>query len=464
MKSKMNKVKIVSILLISIIFLFPKNIKACSSFFFNYDNKLLAKNFDWYSGKGLIIKNIRHQQKYAYGFHGENVAKWTSKYGSITFNQIGKEFPYGGINEKGLVIEQLWFEKSEYQNNHNNEISELEWIQYQLDNYSSIDEVIENIKDLTIKPIATIHYILADKTGNSAVIEFINGKTVITKGNTKTQVITNESVHESKEYYDSNNVINSNSRMHLDRYCILQNNLKKQNLEPLDAFKKLKLVAENREDYKTYWSIVYDIDNLEVYFKSKDQQNIKRFSLTDLNFENTTEYSKINSKKINFNKYSEKRNNELLSSAMKMMNIEINEELANKHQMNPNKIVTDSVFLNTYTNLFVKFITKSKKGKIYYSFINGAENFKNYEGFKMGIIPVQSKVTRKVFYNFPKIDFALACFQDLNNDSKMEKNILGIPTKTGFSNNKKKIFGIPPNYKTAKINLDKEMLIKVKIK
>jgi choloylglycine hydrolase len=26
---------------------------------------------------------------------------WTSRYGSITFNQYGREFPSGGINEKG---------------------------------------------------------------------------------------------------------------------------------------------------------------------------------------------------------------------------------------------------------------------------------------------------------------------------------------------------------------------------
>ena len=42
--------------------------------------------------------------------------------------------------------------------NNNKTISELEWIQYQLDNYEKVDEVIENINSLTIKPIARIHY------------------------------------------------------------------------------------------------------------------------------------------------------------------------------------------------------------------------------------------------------------------------------------------------------------------
>ena len=92
-----------TILLISI-FIYQISI-ACSAFYYNGENKILAKNFDWGFGQGYLIKNIRGQQKYSYGFRGNNVAGWISKFGSITFNQNGKEFPYGGINEKGLVVE-----------------------------------------------------------------------------------------------------------------------------------------------------------------------------------------------------------------------------------------------------------------------------------------------------------------------------------------------------------------------
>ena len=148
-----------TVLLISI-FIYQISI-ACSAFYFNGENKIFAKNFDWGFGQGYLIKNIRGQQKYAYGFRGNNVAGWTSKFGSITFNQNGKEFPYGGINEKGLVVEQLWLGNTEYQENNNKTISELEWIQYQLDNYENVDEVIKNINSLAIKPIARIHYFFA---------------------------------------------------------------------------------------------------------------------------------------------------------------------------------------------------------------------------------------------------------------------------------------------------------------
>lgn len=233
--------------------LFNCQLFACSAFFYNSESKLLAKNFDWHSGNGYLIKNLQGQVKYSYGFRSSNVAKWTSKYGSITFNQIGKEFPYGGINEKGLTIELLWLSNTQYQDNNNKEISELEWIQYQLDSYATVDEVIDHINELTIRPNSTIHYILADKSGNSDVIEFVKGKVVINKNKSKIQVVTNSTINSSLHYFEQDRNIDKNSKYSLDRYCILRDSLYDTNLTVNDAFKKLNLVAEKSENYKTYW-------------------------------------------------------------------------------------------------------------------------------------------------------------------------------------------------------------------
>ena len=436
---------------------------ACSAFFFNGENKIFAKNFDWGFGQGYLIKNNRGQQKFAYGFRGNNVAGWTSKFGSITFNQVGKEFPYGGMNEKGLVVEQLWLGNTEYQENSNETISELEWIQYQLDNYETVDEVINNINNLTIKPVAKIHYFLADKKGVSAVIDFVNGKVKIDRQKTKFQVITNESSEDSKKYFEQNKNININSRNAFDRYCILRNSLNTENLSISESFTKLNLVNENEPNYKSYWSIVYDINNLEFYFKSVANSNIKKISLKDFNFDKDSkiEFSLINSNQINFQPYSSEENLKLLTNAIKMMRIEIDIEKGNQHQMSPNEIRVDEVFQSKYYDLLVQFVTKKVKGNVWFTITRGEENFKKYKGFIEGIIPVTEKVNRKMFYGIPRGEFAIACFQDTDNDSKIDKNFLGIPTNTGFSKNKKKIFGIPPNYETAKVILEKPKTIQI---
>ena len=447
-----------TVLLISI-FIYQISI-ACSAFYFNGENKIFAKNFDWGFGQGYLIKNIRGQQKYAYGFRGNNVAGWTSKFGSITFNQNGKEFPYGGINEKGLVVEQLWLGNTEYQENNNKTISELEWIQYQLDNYEKVDEVIENINSLTIKPIARIHYFLADKNGVSAVIDFVNGDVKIDRKQDKFQVITNETSEDSKKYYDFNKDINPNSRSHFDRYCILRNNLNVENLSISESFKKLNLVKEDEPNYKSYWSIVYDINKLEFYFKSVDNSEIKKVSLKDFSFHSNsnTEFSLINSNKVNFQPYSSNDNLRLLTNAIEMMRIEINIEKGNQHQMNPNEIRVDEVFQSKYSDLLIEFVTKKVKGNIWFTVIKEEDNFKNYKGFISGILPVKSNVNRKMLYVFPRGEFAVACFQDTDSNSKIDKNFLGIPINTGFSNNKRKFFGIPPNYKSALISDEPKFL------
>ena len=447
-----------TILLISI-FIYQISI-ACSAFYFNGENKIFAKNFDWGFGQGYLIKNIRGQQKYAYGFRGNNVAGWTSKFGSITFNQNGKEFPYGGINEKGLVVEQLWLGNTEYQENNNKTISELEWIQYQLDNYENVDEVIKNINSLTIKPIARIHYFLADKNGVSAVIDFVNGDVKIDRKQDKFQVITNETSEDSKKYYDFNKDINPNSRSHFDRYCILRNNLNVENLSISESFKKLNLVKEDEPNYKSYWSIVYDINKLEFYFKSVDNSEIKKVSLKDFSFHSNsnTEFSLINSNKVNFQPYSSNDNLRLLTNAIEMMRIEINIEKGNQHQMNPNEIRVDEVFQSKYSDLLIEFVTKKVKGNIWFTVIKEEDNFKNYKGFISGILPVKSNVNRKMLYVFPRGEFAVACFQDTDSNSKIDKNFLGIPINTGFSNNKRKFFGIPPNYKSALISDETKFL------
>lgn len=438
---------------------------ACSAFFFNSENKIFAKNFDWSSEKGYLIKNIRGQQKFAYGFRGENVPEWTSKYGSITFNQNGKEFPYGGINEKGLVIEQLWLGTSEYQENNNKVISELEWIQYQLDNYSNVDDVIKNINSLTIKPVARIHYFLADKNGVSAVIDFINGKVIIDRQQSKFHVITNETSEDSEKYFALHKNIDKNSRNAFDRYSILRNSINLNKLDISDSFAKLELVKENEPNYKSYWSIVYDINNLELYFKSFDNQNIKKISLSDFDFDKNSkiEFSMINTNQVNFQPYTSEDNQKLLIDTIKMMNIDIDIAKANAHQMSPSQIVVDEIYSSKYSDLLIEFLTKKNSGNIWFAIIKGEENFKNYKGFISGILPVTNNVNRKMLYGIPKGEFAIACFLDTNSDNKIDENFMGIPINTGFSNNRKKIFGIPPNYKTAKIILGESKTIQVKI-
>jgi choloylglycine hydrolase len=454
--------------LLILIILIPLKTISCSAFFSDGQTKYFAKNFDWGSGQGYIIKNVSGQKKFAYGLRGLNQANWTSKYGSTTFNQIGKEFPYGGMNEKGLVVEQLWMAESMYQDNKNQTLSELEWIQYQLDNYSTIDEVILHINNLTIKPIVTIHYFIADRNGNSAVIDFVEGSTIVNKKQGLNQVITNETLINSVKYFELNKTkIDKDSRTHFDRYCQIKNSLSNTEIEnPNQAFEILNNSSENKVNYKTYWTIVYDLSNLRIYFKSFDNINVKEFILSEINFDPNSmlEASKINQDYFKLENYTFETNKTLFTTSIKMMNLKMDEELGAIHQMTPNQNRIDKIYQNNYIDLTIIFYSKSAKGNIYFTLMNGEESFNKRRGIKSGLLPIQKTENKKIIYGVPKGEFALACYQDTNLDKKIDTKIFGIPKNYGFSGNKRGFFGTPPKYKDAKIDFitDTEIIIKIK--
>ena len=101
-----------TILILAILTL-SKSIIACTTFFINTTTqKVFGRNYDWMIGTGQLIENKRGLIKKSMVKTGESSISWTSKFGSITFNQFGKEFPLGGMNEKGLVVEVLWLEEA----------------------------------------------------------------------------------------------------------------------------------------------------------------------------------------------------------------------------------------------------------------------------------------------------------------------------------------------------------------
>ena len=74
---------------------------ACTTFCLKDDEGLVfGRNYDWHLDHGLVIVNKRNVTKRALLIDPEDTpARWISKYGSVTFNQYGREFPIGGMVE-----------------------------------------------------------------------------------------------------------------------------------------------------------------------------------------------------------------------------------------------------------------------------------------------------------------------------------------------------------------------------
>jgi hypothetical protein len=267
----MNKQKYLTLILAIIItFLIPSAAYPCTTFVLHKGDRLVfGRNLDWFSGTGLVMVNPRNLEKVALVNSSAKPVKWVSKFGSITFNQIGRELPFGGINESGLVIEHMTLDETVYPTKDNRYvIGAFQWIQFQLDNYSTVEEVINSDTFLRIEDNSKIHFLICDRFGNSATLEFLNGKMVCHTGkDLPIQALANSTYEESMSSYNNNSDTQSNPS--LFHFCTAAKKINHSDPYTKDstidyAFHTLNMVSQ---ELFTKWSIVYDITNMRIYFK-----------------------------------------------------------------------------------------------------------------------------------------------------------------------------------------------------
>ena len=322
-----------SVIIIQMIFLTGYPVYSCTTFCIHAGDELVfGRNYDWSVGDGIVFVNKRDVVKTAFTKKG-SPACWVSKYGSVTFNQYGREFPTGGMNEAGLVIELMWLDETKYpeQDTRNTVGGILQWIQYQLDNCETIQEVIDTDKFLRIPEGAVpVHYLISDKYGNTASIEFLNGKLVQHSGETMNfKTLTNDTYEKSVEYLKTLKEFggtadfsdDGSSRNRFARACSMVNDYSKEaNGNAVDyGFEILNMVSQGSS---TKWSIVYDIKNMKVYFKTYDESKIKNIKFASLDFNcsspvvmidiNTKLEGNINSNMI---EYSSQANRDLIEGS-----------------------------------------------------------------------------------------------------------------------------------------------------
>ena len=142
------------------------------------------------------------------GAAGARSAKWSSRYGSLVVS--GYDIATAdGMNEAGLVANLLWEVEATYPKDDGvtPRLSVSVFSQYLLDRYATVAEAVADLRRNPVLVVsgavpvgppgrtATVHVSLSDASGDSAVIEFIGGRTVIHHDRSY-QVMTNEPAYE----------------------------------------------------------------------------------------------------------------------------------------------------------------------------------------------------------------------------------------------------------------------------
>ncbi len=174
---------------------------------------LTARNMDWPVDMGtslwLLPRGVARDGK-----AGKNSLVWTAKYASLVTASAwlpsGKSAVSDGVNEKGLVANMLWLDPSDYGKRDESlpGLSLALWGQYILDNFETVADVVKAIESssfqvvsqaipvtvpgagTTISP-AVLHLALTDKSGDSAIVEYIGGKPVVNHNRNYT-IMTNQ--------------------------------------------------------------------------------------------------------------------------------------------------------------------------------------------------------------------------------------------------------------------------------
>ncbi len=287
-----NHQRILNILLIAL-FLLVRGISACTTFYLSHNDRIIfGNNYDWDLGEGLVIVNKRGVSKTAVNY--TNPAQWASKYGSVTFNQYGREFPHGGMNEAGLTVGLMWLNEAEYPPPDSRpEIDNLQWVQYVLDNFGTVEEVIDDDR-VRIAPLSTaaIHYLIGDAKGGCVGVEFIGGKRVCYSGDAlPVKVLTNSTYASSKRLLLQSKDFGGNRRIPKstgsnERFVRIAYMIKEYSPQKADdivsyGFGMLSQVAMGNY---TKWSIVYNIEDRCVYFRTNRNKKRKKIVLEKLDF------------------------------------------------------------------------------------------------------------------------------------------------------------------------------------
>ena len=128
----------------------------------------------------------------------ENPLRWTSKYGSLV---VGA-YDLGGIdglNERGLGGHLLYLRTTDYgpRDVAKPGLQAGLWLQYVLDNAASVEEALALLAPVQITMVeayghqASLHLVLDDASGDSAIIEYVNGQPKIYHNRNYT-IVTND--------------------------------------------------------------------------------------------------------------------------------------------------------------------------------------------------------------------------------------------------------------------------------
>lgn len=256
--------------------LFGGNLFGCSTLSVkNADGEaLFGRNFDWNTCNAMVIQSQPENSYHSISTVNTDFISMSE----ISLSALPDEIqalaalyaPLDGLNEMGLAISVKMIQDSATieQNTDKPDITTTTAVRLLLDKAANVEEAIELLGsyDMHASSGYMVHFAIADKTGKSVVVEYINNEMLVTD----TPAVTNFYLAEGEK----NGIGTQQSH---ERYEILMNRLQdSETLEMNDVRDSLDSVSKDNfgEFESTEWSIVMNQTTGEVRYYHRENYNI----------------------------------------------------------------------------------------------------------------------------------------------------------------------------------------------
>lgn len=276
------------------------------------DAVLVGRNMDFHKD---LMTNLWKQPR---GVRRDDAVSgkltWTSKYGSV----VAAAFDItsvDGLNEAGLAGHILWLAESTYgqPDASRTQLGQAIWLQYFLDNFATVAEAVDWIAETDVQVVQMddptggvrpgLHLALDDATGDSAIIEYVEGHARVYHSKDYTVMTNSPTFDQQLELVKSFTGLGGEqplpgSTLASDRFARASYYASRlpAPVTQVEAIASMFSVIRNAaqpfripdpgkpDASQTIWQVVLDLTNKRYVYESTTRPNIVWVDLADLDF------------------------------------------------------------------------------------------------------------------------------------------------------------------------------------
>lgn len=242
--------------------------------------RIFARNFDFDYAPALLLETSPPDGyrsvsvvNLAFAGYGEGNLPDTSLLNRF-LTLAGPYLPFDGMNEKGVVVALLAVPHAEPPKLEGRvTLNTTTAIRLILDRAASVQEAIGLLDDYNLYFSGGVecHYLISDATGDSAIVEFLDGEIQVTRTDKRHQIVTNFIVYEGRNEGEGGD--------EFARYDTIE-----QKLDALGSVigeeDAMALLGDARIPGRTQWSVVYNQTTGEARISmGGNYENVYRFRL-----------------------------------------------------------------------------------------------------------------------------------------------------------------------------------------